>query len=385
MKLKNWFSIKLISLWIISLIFCVNYIWAWANSLPLDFDQYMANINANLSTNIDDWNVTNVIANYCKTVLNNDILVEDNVIHLAKQSVWVYIVCSNINAGMKSSFDDNLIKYVKTSSWKELWIQDLYNSDPENSDSVDLCKPWSNMSYCKIEKHFPKALNQILNDYVNIKQSTIYWLVITGGTDDIIKNQADLFSSKYFNWLEICKENTTRKYPQTCKTLQKYINNMKKLLNKIEILNVGAIQNDADTKACNINNNSNIIMCGLYGDSQDSLWSFVNIMYNELFYYRLFVDYYTMVLNNHPEILWNNTNQSQINEIIIKFNNEYLWSKKALSISIRMLRDVNFAFPLHIWFMMYSEELDWFGKQLMKIVTPIYTLYDKFRNVQKPK
>jgi hypothetical protein len=58
-------------------------------------------------------------------------------------------------------------------------------------------------------------------------------------------------------------------------------------------------------------------------------------------------------------------------------------SEKAISLSIKTLRDNYVAFPLHIWFLMYYEDLNWFWNQLVKIVTPMYTLYDKFRNVQE--
>jgi hypothetical protein len=51
---------------------------------------------------------------------------------------------------------------------------------------------------------------------------------------------------------------------------------------------------------------------------------------------------------------------------------------------LRMLRDMYSAFPLHIWFLMYQEDLQWFNDDLSNLATPMYTLYGKLRNVQKP-
>jgi hypothetical protein len=52
-------------------------------------------------------------------------------------------------------------------------------------------------------------------------------------------------------------------------------------------------------------------------------------------------------------------------------------------VAMKMLREIDISFPLHVWFMMYQEDLlSLRDKSLYKIVTPFYTLYGKFRNVQ---
>jgi hypothetical protein len=50
--------------------------------------------------------------------------------------------------------------------------------------------------------------------------------------------------------------------------------------------------------------------------------------------------------------------------------------------SIKMLREMYTTFPIHIWLLIYYEDLYRFRKELAKVVTPLYTLYDKLRNVQ---
>ena len=230
-------SMKIISLWFLALIFWFSR----TNAEIQNFDTYMANINGKLAVNLSEWNVKNIIKNYCDVVLQDNVLVENDMIHSARQSAWVYFVCHEVNW----NFDSNITKYFKNLGWKDLGIVDNYTSSDQVWEAIDLCRA-SSRNDCQIQKHFPRILNQILNDYVNIKQSTIYGAVISWDTDQIIQSQANLFSSKYFNWLEICNENNPRKYPETCRTLVKYIRNVKKILNDVELLNVGEIQNDSD-------------------------------------------------------------------------------------------------------------------------------------------
>jgi hypothetical protein len=108
-------------------------------------------------------------------------------------------------------------------------------------------------------------------------------------------------------------------------------------------------------------------------------------VYNELFFYRLFVGYYLLELQKNPGILSQNVYNTNYSTITKKFSAKYHRSQDALSLSLRMLRDTYMAYPFHIGFLMYQERLDGFGKLLAKITTPIYTLYDKLRNVQKPE
>jgi hypothetical protein len=123
----------------------------------------------------------------------------------------------------------------------------------------------------------------------------------------------------------------------------------------------------------------NIFYCGLKDTWSTSMASFVDLLYNELYYYREFVWMYMTMIQEHPS-LW--LSYSTINK---KFASDYLWSKRAMSLSLRMMRDMYVAFPFHIGLSMYQENLDKFWKDLADIAPPIYTLYDKLRNVQKPK
>ena len=86
--------------------------------------------------------------------------------------------------------------------------------------------------------------------------------------------------------------------------------------------------------------------------------SFVNLLYNELFYSRLFMGYYMVMLQKTPLLLVNTTHTTSYATIFKKISSEYVWSKNALSLSLRMMRDTYMAFPFHVGFSMYQEDLD---------------------------
>ena len=89
------------------------------------------------------------------------------------------------------------------------------------------------------------------------------------------------------------------------------------------------------------------------------------------------------MLQKHPNILYGSI-YNNYTKIAKKLSSQYIRSKSASSLTFRMLRDMYTAFPFHIGMLMYKEDLDGFGKSLSAIAPPIYTLYDKFRNVQTP-
>jgi len=85
------------------------------------------------------------------------------------------------------------------------------------------------------------------------------------------------------------------------------------------------------------------------------MMSFVNLAYNEIFYYRLFMGYYMTMIQKYPNLLPDYTSYDTISR---KFSSQYIWSKSALSLSLRMMRDTYMAFPFHVGFSMYEEDLD---------------------------
>jgi hypothetical protein len=93
------------------------------------------------------------------------------------------------------------------------------------------------------------------------------------------------------------------------------------------------------------------LLCGINGDATTSLEHFLNLMYNELFYYRLFVSYYSLMIRAHASTILGISPTAVNDELydrITTLNDEVTWSQQAVSMTLRMLRDLYAAFPLHI-------------------------------------
>ncbi|MEI7557801.1 MAG: hypothetical protein WCJ45_03030 [bacterium] len=156
------------------------------------------------------------------------------------------------------------------------------------------CSSGNFQNDCDLAINIPMLLNGIINDYVNMKQPNIYGMTKNpDGDPQKIIQQANVFSSGYFDGIEICGS-TDPSYPKTCNMVKSFIRNVRSSLNDVTILNasgVFALSLDKEkTVDCNkIGPDYDILYCGLYGSQNASLAAFINLVYNELFYYRIFM------------------------------------------------------------------------------------------------
>lgn len=321
--------------------------------------------------------IKTLLFSYCTQVLSSSPFVENEFVYNAQQSVFVHLLCSNID--IPSSYFAKSDDYFKRKTFSELWFQDI------PSDQIDLCDPSSFQNDCDLSTNIPKLFNAIMNDYVNMKQPNLYGLSADFQTDPDIIRQVNLFSSGYFNGIQVC-ETSSRDYSKTCSMMKWYIRNIRNILSDVRILNATGILAITKDISCPVKTTTwDIFYCWLYGDNSSSLVSFLNLAYNELFYYRLFMWYYLVMIQKHPSFLKDNIYMTDYMDILKTFSTQYMWSKDALTLSIKMMQDTYMAFPFHVGFSMYQEDLDKLWKSLARLAPPIYTLYDKLRNVQKPQ
>jgi len=328
----------------------------------------------NFSTK-DPSTVKFLIENYCSAVLSAEPQSEGNFIYNAKYSAFVYLLCSNISTASASKLD---AKYFKRTSFAELWFQDIVTD--ENWYQINLCSQQSSLSNdCDLATNIPDLFNNIMNDYFNMKQWSLYWLLFPFTSDEELKTQVNWFSNDYFT-IDLC-DNKVRPYDKTCRAMKSYIKNVRNILSEVYILDTDEVLKLPNPASCASTPDKNIFVCWLK-DTWASMVSFVNLLYNELYFYRLFMWYYLVTIQRFPLLLINNQYNNDYSVILKSFSSQYIWSKNALSLSLRMMRDTYMAFPLHIWFLMYQEDLNRFWKTLANIASPIYILYDKLRNVQ---
>lgn len=355
----------------------------WASTPADDYNDYIYNIAWSLNNkdiDRDKW-LFDVVNNFCTAVSWNSSFSNDEYVYNAQYSVFVHILCKKT--------DNNFTTLQK------------YISEDENK--IDYCSSLD--TDCDLASKLPELFNMIITDYVNMKQANIYGLVWNPSSEDDMEKQANIFSLANFN-IKLC-DNEIRSYDATCRTMKSYLKNARNLLSDVRIFDTKELLDavkpiveihakevreipysitvkpwkNLSTCSSKTSTDYNILLCWLYGDTTSSMDSFINLVYNELFFYRLFMWDYLLSIQKYPKDISKNTYAT----VSKKFSSEYNRSKEALSLSLRMMRDMYMAYPLHIGFLMYQEDLNGFGKLLAKITTPIYTLYDKLRNVQKPE
>jgi hypothetical protein len=198
---------------------------------------------------------------------------------------------------------------------------------------------------------------------------------------------ANKFGEKQF-FIEICNSKKTWiSYFKACNIVKSYMQSATMMIKNLKIIDKDKIYNIKD---------NNLIYNWVIKEYErtkqkendtykwnTTFMDLTNTLYNELFFFRIFIDYYNKTLPSYySNSLWNKS--WGLTEQITNFNNEFDWIEKSISMTIRNIRDLYIAFPIHIWLVMYYEDVLKLGKELQWISKPIYNLYDKFRNVQKP-
>ena len=318
----------------------------------------------------------------------------------ANQSVFTTLLCDNVWMG---ELFTGIVRIWEESVLMKTWFEQFgiydygFLDDSEWTD-INFCDYRVNyMNGCNYAEHLPKMFDEIMNDFFNIKHADLYG--VDSINDDITSEMvANKFANNKITWLwmpwtyekSICNPDNDY-YGDTCKYLTNYMKNVKNLLNSTKIIDVG---NLVDNKignvdeVCTINFADNILYCSLLWDNITPEQSFLNAVYNEYLWYRLFISYYSYELSVESEFseLMNGDRIEKMRwnrEKIYSFQEQMWRSRQAVSVALRSLSEISSSFSLHVWFLMYQEDSKIFMKRLSKLYPPIMTLFDKLRNVQK--
>ena len=371
-----------------------------------DYNTYIEKLSESIFQNIPDMDSKNkkkIIGYFCDKVLNYRYLWKksldyDEFYYSPQQSLFMLALCSDEISDYKSQFKNNYIfnneenTYMTWHYLEDFSLISLWTCDP---------KKWI-MRNCDLLKVIPRMFDEIIEEYISLKHAKIYGLQTDKEELMSEEKQANAFSEKWFS-VKFCDLNGWEcLYSESMKRMKNYLKQAKRLLRSVKYVSYDNILADSivekekvlaseylcdATKKWNRNKTYNIVMCGLYSTEDDNMTSFLNLLYNEMLYYRVFVSYYSALLRYDADLVktisgkpkYDYDSSSEINELEKKFS----WSQKAIAVSTKMLNEMQMTFPLHMGFMMYYEYLMSLRKELAKIVTPVYTLYDKLRNVQK--
>ena len=352
---------------------------------------YFSEMDNNLMVTSSSVSIKTFVSNFCKIATNYKCTF-DWYYFDAKQSLFLSILCSNVWKTWMY-LPDNLMTWEDARLKKYKFVSfDVYNYIDESTkqkSSRNYCDyTVSDMNNCDLSYFVPHIFDSLMNDFFNIRQASNMW--ISSLWDSFEKEEyANTYVDNRFPWLNlqkwmkdgICK---SEYYKQTCKYLKNYMWQLRNLLTTTEIIDVkklSAANSDVD---CSNDFDSNIVYCGLLWSQELPLYSLLKIVYNEYFWYNLFMSYYQYNLMIESDKLadWEETLKSSNLEKVYKSQEQVYRSKQAISQALMWLSRVEYSLPIHVWFLMYQEDLKLFMWSLPKIFTPLRTLSDKLQNVQ---
>jgi len=334
---------------------------------------------------------TNAIDKFCEAMTSWEPMWVNNLTYNAKNSIFMYRLCTDNNPNLSITRWPWLTDAAETS-----YVQ---FEDDKDGNKIDVLKNQLPNVYQKTEEYIQTLFDTIAESYTTIYQASIYgkkW-------DDSQTNSKliEEFSQMYLSdagnpspmkYISLCATDQKYSYPKTCDKLTNYLKNANNSLNSSSnILNTTTLYNDRSTSKntnCDPNNPEyNTISCGLY---ENDMTKFVNLVYNELFFYTSFVQYYVYILNTQDRFKANNQdddieNNRQREDRISLMTENLSNSREATKIGIKLLKELQMTFPIHIWLLMYTEAINTFVQNFNKTLIPIYTLWDIFRNVQDTK
>lgn len=292
----------------------------------------------------------------------------------ASQSAFLTILCNSV---WRWTNYNKVSTYLNKSSFIDFNIV-----DPE-AEYPGVCDySFHNMNDCDYSYNLPLIFNEIMDDFFWIKQARNLWV---NKLDIDAKATANTFSKEKFPGITkgICDpDDPNFYYKSTCKTLQWYMVDASNLLKNSNVVNVKTLQ--AVEADCENHPEQNIFYCGLLWSDSD--YKFINTVYNEYFWYKLFLSYYSFYIDGEDYL---NTTTKNIadrieenKEKIFLVQDQLQKSKQAITTSLKTLWEITYSLPIHIWFLMYQEDAQYFMENISKIYPPIRTLYDKLRNVQ---
>ena len=327
--------------------------WDWADAI-------LSDVEANAM------NKSDIVDKYCSAMLEN---LDVNTFLSFTQSIFVANLCNS----WEVKNNDRDFKAIK-----EL-VQEDFSYKKANFQSS--CRKGYKED-CNLAELADNLLTLTLSEYFTIREASAFWIKWGHkkfSSNETLKEWETQFVENYL-WVskqrDFCKNN----HKQTCLMLEKQMKQFKKALKNIQIVNLENLyEKEVDCKTEN-NVKNNMLYCWLVGEVQWWLNRFAELVYNELQWYTIFISYYWQII-------------SQRENISEEIKNEYLqsmaWPQKFISLVEETMRDLNdivISYPLHVTLVAFQEDLLRLrDKYLVKVVTPIYCLYYKLRNVQFDK
>jgi len=297
-------------------------------------------------------------------------------------SVFLYLLCANWNDDI-----DHSSEFQKVLKEDYVKLKNLNNSIFPKS-----CR--KSYAWCDISLLADTIITQLFSEIVTLKEADIMLVkdLNLSNEDHINKIINQYWEEKY--WISVSEArqnpicwNKQHRYDQTCSIIKKHMKAFPKVIKKFKILDWENIykKRDENKISCWAPENSqeyDLIYCWTIWSWNTDNWLYptVGLLYNELFWYTIFWTFYWSTLDEAQE---REKQEEQRQDEIAAVKENLTKFQEITNKTIRDLSNIIISYPMHIGFLIIQEDFLYFrDKSLSKIITPIYTIYNKFRNVQ---
>lgn len=311
----------------------------------------------------------------------------------AKESVFVSIFCNTFQATKadKSIHQDPQVlplnNVLKRYNLRSLWIICMPSSTTNLSLTSDNCEQWVANNTIDIPYIAFSLASQVMNEIFNFMIARIYWV---SNSSESPKDLSNAYFVNHFNTLGSLPEQ--KNYPQTYQQVMNYITkwkNIHKSSKLFKLENAESLQDLSQRKHF------------LYYDAQQTSfsrpqdvlanyqWIATDIVYNELFFYTVIMQVYKAKLHEYwqstkemPLAIQHLTPSQAIQLQVEKISSLNQKLKMAIEQSLRQINNLNAQLPIHIWLLMYQEDLLNLRGNIAKIYLPLHQLHYKLENIQ---
>ncbi len=374
----------------------------------LNYNDYITNLAKYIVQTNQQWwfkSRRDLLIKYCNFVLDHKLFISNANIkqyYDASQSVFLYYFCTYYDQNLKNKFNINK-KFLKIRNIEKLNL--ICQKRKKWLYRLIWCVPWCErddykLLWCDFSMLITKILTPILNDLSN------WALALSIGMYNNKENINKLTNSLAFKYFDFpLYDENFKKYPKTFRQAKTYLKKQRKLLSQTQIIDLLKIIKESQKYKWNCdlqkvsnpqNINYNFFDCAFsdqinFDPKTPNLKWIIDIIYNEIMRYQLFVDFYSYTLNKNQNLIPFTQTSDPVSEYkkavleAIKVKNDSQLVHKAIKSTFRIITLQESTFWIHVWFQMYYEELVKFRNALAKIFTPLHQLYYKLRNAQVEK
>jgi len=329
--------------------------------------------------NVETITKRKIIENFCKTIYKFNKLPDNSkTSFVVKDSIFLKVLCSSIWIDIWKAKTE--IKYHKLSYYNEViesatkWnplickIDNWINTNKDSLNNIDFT--------CFTKDIF----DNIENDLINIATFVAYG----GYTSEEWRKK---WEKDFFAWWDSpCEDSFLNseddeklycQHPLTLKYVEELSNQLKQAIFNLNLID---IKPDDIYQVFSVNK------------WEKNPWAIlVNIKdqaYNELYFYSIFLTYYSSVLKQYNISLSLKKATSDVKDItndnmddkIIKAKQNILIARKSLKKSFDSLKNIYRSFPIHVWFLCLIEDLNKLSESMTMIYTPIDQLRTKLEH-----